>query len=185
MLTNIWKTHDSSPWQNKFYQWDSKSLIEAQSYWQQSKPNSHWQQSNLNSHWQHQSPILISNTKAQFLLATPKPNSHWQHQNPIFIDTTLSKKKRVQDYQNLAKKYIMLPKQERLIASIHEETQKNVFTNKSPWGIKTHGNMRTQLSPCEQETPSENKGEWPLFSPNQRKKQTRNSYKGTKPLRMD
>ena len=53
----------------------------------------------------------------------------------------------------------MLPKQERLIASIHEETQKNVSTNKSPWGIKTHGNMRTQLSPCEQETPAESKGE--------------------------
>ena len=63
-----------------------------------------------------------------------KPNSHWQHRNPIFINTTLSKKKRAQDYQSLAKEkiYIMLPKQERLIASIHEETQKNVFTNKSP-----------------------------------------------------
>ena len=32
----------------------------------------------------------------------------------------------------------MLPKQERLITSIHEETQKkkSVFTNKSPLGIK-------------------------------------------------
>ena len=81
--------------------------------------------------------------KTQFSLATSKlnsywqqskPNSHWQHQNPIFINTTLSKKKRAQDYQSLAKEkiYIMLPKQERLIASIHEETQKNVFTNKSP-----------------------------------------------------
>ena len=32
-----------------------------------------------------QSPILISNTKAQFLLATSKSNSHWQHQSPIPI----------------------------------------------------------------------------------------------------
>ena len=46
---------------------------------------------------------------------------------------------------------------------------KKNFTNKSPWGIKTHGNMRTQLSPCEQETPAEGKGEQPLFSPNQKK----------------
>ena len=44
--------------------------------------------------------------------------------------------------------------------------------------------MRTQLSPCEQETPAEGKGEQPLFNPNQ-KEQTRDSYKGTKPLRMD
>ena len=99
--------------------------------------------------------------KAQFSLATWKPNSHWQHQNLIFINSTSSKKKRAQDYQSLAKKkkIIMLRKQERLIASIYEETQKNVFTNKSPWEIKTHGNMRTQLSPCEQETPAEGKGE--------------------------
>ena len=33
-----------------------------------------------NSHWQHQSPILISNIKDQFSLATSKPNSHWQYQ---------------------------------------------------------------------------------------------------------
>ena len=73
--------------------------------------------------------------ETQFSLATSKPNSHWQHQSPIFINTTLSKKKRAQDYQSLAKEKkicIMLPKQERLIASIHEETQKNVSTNKSP-----------------------------------------------------
>ena len=29
------------------------------------------------------------------------------------------------------------------------KTQK-IFTNKSPWGMKTHGNMCTQPSPCEQ-----------------------------------
>ena len=28
--------------------------------------------------------------------------------------------------------------------------------------------MRTQLNPCEQETPAEGKGEQPLFSPNQK-----------------
>ena len=38
-----------------------------------------------NSHWQHQSPILISNIKTQFSLATSKPNSHLQYQSPIFI----------------------------------------------------------------------------------------------------
>ena len=32
-----------------------------------------------------QSPILIGNIKAQFLLATSKPNSHWQHQSSILI----------------------------------------------------------------------------------------------------
>ena len=64
----------------QFYQWDSKSLIETQFSLATSKPNSHWQQS--------------------------KPNSYWQHQSPIFINTTLSKKKRAQDYQNLAKKKI-------------------------------------------------------------------------------
>ena len=32
-----------------------------------------------------QNPILISNIKAQFLLAISKPNSHWQHQIPILI----------------------------------------------------------------------------------------------------
>ena len=57
-----------------------------------------------NSYWQHQSPIHIGNIKAQFSLTISKPNSHWQHQNPILIDTTLSKRKRAQDYQRLAKK---------------------------------------------------------------------------------
>ena len=28
--------------------------------------------------------------------------------------------------------------------------------------------MRTQLSPCEQETPAEGEGEQPMFSPNQK-----------------
>ena len=65
----IIKAHDSNPWR----------FIHP-------KPN---------SHWQYQSPILISNIKAQFLLATSKPNFHWHY----FI-----KKKRVQDYQRLAKK---------------------------------------------------------------------------------
>ena len=59
---------------------------------------------------------------------------------------------------------------QRPIASIYEETRKKKkkFTNKSPWGIKTHGNMRSQLSPCEQEAPPEGKGEQPMFSPNQK-----------------
>ena len=136
MLTNILKAYNSSQWQNKFYQWNSKSLIEAHD----------------SNSWQFiQSPILIDNIKAQFLLATPKPNSHWQHQNPIFIDTTLSKKKRVQDYQTLAKKKKISSYQSKKgsLQVFMKKPKKNVFTNKSPWGIKTHGNMRTQLSPCE------------------------------------
>ena len=56
---------------------------------------------------------------------------------------------------------------QRPIAIIYEETQK-MFTNKSPWGIKTHDNMRTQLSPCEQETPVEGKEEQPLFNHNRK-----------------
>ena len=91
----------------------------------------------------NQSPILIGNIKAkvQFLLAISKPNSYWQHRSPIiignnqsliFINTTLSKKRKepkiIKAWQK-KKKNIMLPKQERLIASIYEETQKNVFTN--------------------------------------------------------
>ena len=146
MLTNIWKAHDSSPWQNKFYQWNSKSLIEAHD----------------SNSWQFiQSPILIGNIKAQFSLATWKLNSHWQHQNPIFINSTLSKKKRVQDYQSLAKKKKISCYQSKKgsLQVFMKKPKKNVFTNKSPWGIKTHGNMRTQLNPCEQETPAEGKGE--------------------------
>ena len=33
----------------------------------------------LNSYWQHQSLILISNIKTQFLLATSQLNYHWQY----------------------------------------------------------------------------------------------------------
>ena len=79
----------------QFYQWDSKSLIETQFSLATSKPNSHWQQS--------------------------KPNSYWQYQSPIFINTTLSKKKRAQDYQRLAKKKYhvkMLPWQKRTMAIV-------------------------------------------------------------------
>ena len=53
--------------------------------------------------------------------------------------------------------------------------------------MKTHGIMCTQPSPCEQaqakKTPAGSKGEQPLFISNQ-KRATRDSYKGTKPLRM-
>ena len=59
-----------------------------------------------------QSPILIGNIKAQFLLVTSKPNSHWQYQNSILIGNIKAqfsfhyfiKKKRVQDFQRLANK---------------------------------------------------------------------------------
>lgn len=60
-------------------------------------------------------------SKALFLLATSKPNSHWQHRSPILIGTTLSKRKRAEDYQCLAKKKYhgkMLPWQKRTMAII-------------------------------------------------------------------
>ena len=79
---SIIKAHDSNPWQ-----------------YIHPKPN---------SHWQHQSPILIGNIKAQFLLATSKPNSYWQHQNPIFIGTTLSKRKEPKIINAWQRKNIML-----------------------------------------------------------------------------
>ena len=97
MLDNIWKAHDSSPWQNNFI---NRIQIHNQSPW--FKPMAIYlskSQFSLailkpNSHWQHQIPILIGNIKAQFSLAifktqfslvTSKPNFHWQHQSPIFI----------------------------------------------------------------------------------------------------
>ena len=103
----------------QFYQWDSKSLIETQFSLATSKPNSHWQHQSPILIGNNQSPIFIGNNKSQFSLTLlyqkrkePKTIKAWQKKK-IYI-------------------YIMLPKQERLIASIHEETQKNVFTNKGP-----------------------------------------------------
>ena len=54
-----------------------------------------------------QSPILIGNIKAQFLLAS-KPNFYWQHQNSIFIGTTLSKRKEPKIINAWQRKNIML-----------------------------------------------------------------------------
>ena len=55
--------------------------------------------------------------------------------------------------------------------------------------MKTHGNICTVPSPCEQaqakkKTLAGGKREQPLFIPNQ-KRATKDSFKGTKPLRMD
>ena len=50
-----------------------------------------------------------------------------------------------------------------------------IFTNKSPWGMKVHGNMCTQPSPCEQAQAKNTSrrqrrvGKQPLFIPNQKK----------------
>ena len=114
MLGNIWKAHDSIPWQNNFI---NGIQIHNQNPWFKSmaihssktqfllttlKPNSYWQYQNPipignikaqfslatlkpNSYWQHQNPILIGNTRAQFSLIISKLNSYWQHQNPILI----------------------------------------------------------------------------------------------------
>ena len=94
-----------------------KSMIKAHDLnpWQFIYPNP-------NFHWQHQNPILISNIKAQFLLAIfktqfslakSKLNSHWQNQSSILIGNIKTQfslalfcQKRVQNYQYLVKKKI-------------------------------------------------------------------------------
>ena len=97
MLGNIWKAHDSSPWQNIFI---NEIQIHNQNPWfkpmaiHSSKTQFSLAILKLNSHRQYQSPTLIGNIKTQFLLATSKSNSYWQHQSPIFISTTLSKRKK-------------------------------------------------------------------------------------------
>ena len=80
MLGNIWKAHDSSPWQNNFI-------------------------NGIQIHNQSPGfkPTTIHSSKAQFSLATSKPNSYWQHQSPIFISTTLSKRKEPKIIKHLAK----------------------------------------------------------------------------------
>ena len=106
MIGNIWKAHDSSPWQNNFI---NGIQIHNQSPW--FKPMAIYLSKaqfllailKPNSHWQHQNPIFIGNIKAQLSLAIfktqfslaiskpssrwqyLKPNSHWQYQNPILI----------------------------------------------------------------------------------------------------
>ena len=66
MLGNIWKTHDSNPWQNNFI-------------------------NGIQIH--NQNPcfetMAIYLSKTQFTLAISKPNSHWQHQNPILIGSLI------------------------------------------------------------------------------------------------
>ena len=53
--------------------------------------------------------------------------------------------------------------------------------NKNPW---QYVHNPAHVSKPKQKTPIGSKGEQPLFISNQ-KKATRDSYKGTKPLRMD
>ena len=91
-----------------------------------SKPNSYWQHQNPILISNNQSLILIDNIKTQFSLATSKPNFHKLY----FIEKEKSPRL---SKLGKEKKNIMLPKQERPIASIYEETQKkNMFTNKTP-----------------------------------------------------
>ena len=52
--------------------------------------------------------IIKAHDLNQWQFIHPKPNSYWQHQSPIFIGTTLSKREKVQDYECLAKKNIMV-----------------------------------------------------------------------------
>ena len=126
MLTNIWKAYDSSPWQNKFYQWNSKSLIEAHD----SNP------------WRFiQSSTLIGNIKAQFLLATIKTQ---------FSLTLLYQKEKSPRLSTLGREKISCYHSKKGPLQVFmKKPKKEMFTNKSSWEIKTHGNMRTQLSPCE------------------------------------
>ena len=106
MLGNIWKAHDSSPWQNNFI---NGIQIHNQSPW--FKPM---------AIYLSKSPILIGKiktqfslaiSKVQFTLATSKPISHWQNQSLILIGNIKAQfslalfcQKRAQDYQYLAKK---------------------------------------------------------------------------------
>ena len=97
MLGNIWKTHDSSPWQ--FINWiqilnqspwfksmailsmEFKSIIKAHGVnsWQfiYQKPNSHWQYQNPIHIGNIKSPILIGNIKSPIYISNIK--------NSIFI----------------------------------------------------------------------------------------------------
>ena len=62
MLGNIWKAHNSSPWQNNFI---NGIQIHNQNPWFK--------------------PMAIYLFKTQFSLTILKPNSHWQHLNSILI----------------------------------------------------------------------------------------------------
>ena len=90
MLDNIWKAHDSSPWQNNFINriqihnqnsWfkpmtilsmEFKSIIKAHGLnpWQfiYPKPNLHWQYQSLIFISNIKNPIFIGNIKIQFSL---------------------------------------------------------------------------------------------------------------------
>ena len=85
MLGNIWKTHDSSSWQNNFI---DGIQIYNQSPWFK--------------------PMAIHSSKTQFSLATSNPNSYWQHQNLNFIGPILSKRKEPKIINACQRKNIML-----------------------------------------------------------------------------
>ena len=94
MLGNIWKAHDSSPWQNNFI---NGIQIHNQSPW--FKPIA------IHS---SKAQFSLAISKAQFSLATSKPNSYWQHQSPILIGTTLSKRKELKIINAWQRKNMML-----------------------------------------------------------------------------
>ena len=75
---------------------------------------------------------------------------------------------------------------QRPIASIYEKPKKylliKVHEEWKPMAICVHNPAHESKS--KQKTPAGGKGEQPLFIPNQ-KRATKDSYKGTKPLRMD
>ena len=138
MLGNIWKAHDSSPWQNIFI---NEIQIHNQNPWfkpmaiHSSKTQFSLAILKLNSHRQYQSPTLIGNIKTQFLLATSNPNSHWQHQTPIFIGTTLSKRKESKIIKRLAKEkiYHVTVAKKGPWQSSYEETHWELS-----WGLCSH-----------------------------------------------
>ena len=65
--------------------------------------------------------------------------------------------------------------QKYLLIKVHEEWKPMVTCAHNPAHVS---------KPKQKKTPARSKGEQPLFIPNQ-KRATRDSYKGTKPLRMD
>ena len=98
MLGNIWKTHDSSLWQNNFI---NGIQIYNQSPWFK--------------------PMTIHSSKAQFSLATSKPDFHWHY----FIKKkraqdyqTLGKEKNMSCYRGKEKNMSCYRSKKRIMAII-------------------------------------------------------------------
>ena len=109
MLSNVWKAHDSNPWQNNFI---NRIQVHNQSPWFKPMVIYLSKSSILLAIFKTQ--FSLTTSKSNFSLATSKPNSHWQyqqlnvhwqHQKPksplavskahFFIGTILSKEPKI------------------------------------------------------------------------------------------